>query len=122
MVMELVEGETLEQRIARQPIPLEEALAIATQVAAGLATAHDRGIVHRDLKPANIKITPEGIVKVLDFGVAKVKASRGEESPASSQTVTIGDTAPGSIVGTPAYMAPEQAMGQTIDKRADIWA
>lgn len=116
LVMELVEGETLEERIQRGAIPPEEALAIARQIAEALEAAHERGIVHRDLKPANIKIRPDGRVKVLDFGLAKFGDSpedAGREEDA---------TEPGMILGTAAYMAPEQARGKKIDKRADIWA
>ena len=118
LVMELVEGPTLADRIKKGPIPLEEALAIARQVADGLATAHDRGIVHRDLKPANIKVKPDGTAKVLDFGLAKI--SSAETRAAQESTVTISEA--GAVVGTPAYMAPEQARGEPLDKRADIWA
>jgi Tol biopolymer transport system component/tRNA A-37 threonylcarbamoyl transferase component Bud32 len=111
LVMELVEGPTLAQRIGRGPIPLEEGLAIARQIARALEAAHNQGIVHRDLKPANIKIRPDGSVKVLDFGLAK--SAIGEEN---------GQTLPGTILGTPGYMAPEQARGEQVDKRADVWA
>jgi serine/threonine protein kinase len=119
--MELVEGPTLADRIKKGPIPMEEAIAIARQIADGLAFAHDEGIVHRDLKPANIKIKPDGTVKVLDFGLAKVKGLPALDSEMSS-TVTIGGTKPGVILGTAAYMSPEQARGQEVNKRADIWA
>ena len=123
LVLELVDGDTLAQRIAKGPLPIAEALRISAQVAEALETAHERGIVHRDLKPANIKITPDGVVKVLDFGIAKAAAGEAAAtSRARSPTVTIGDTREGCIVGTPAYMSPEQARGQVIDKRADIWA
>jgi serine/threonine-protein kinase len=125
LVMELVPGPTLAERIAQGAIPLDEALAIAKQIAEALEYAHERGIVHRDLKPANIKITPEGRVKVLDFGLAK--AMTGEvvaADPASSPTLTMraGASAAGMILGTAAYMSPEQARGQNVDRRADIWA
>jgi serine/threonine-protein kinase len=125
LVMELVPGPTLAERIAQGPIPLDEASAIAKQIAEALEYAHERGIVHRDLKPANIKITPEGRVKVLDFGLAK--AMTGEVAPAdpaSSPTLTMraGASVAGMILGTAAYMSPEQARGQNVDRRADIWA
>jgi eukaryotic-like serine/threonine-protein kinase len=123
LVMELVEGPTLVERIALGPIPLEEALPIAKQIAEALEHAHERGIVHRDLKPANIKVTPEGRVKVLDFGLAKAMAPETTAAdPANSPTVTMHATQTGVILGTAAYMAPEQARGKGVDKRADIWA
>jgi serine/threonine-protein kinase len=119
LVMELVEGETLAEKIARGPLPLGEALAIARQIAEALETAHEQAIVHRDLKPANIKITPDDSVKVLDFGLAKaLETSRVSASP----TVTSAGTQSGVILGTAAYMAPEQAKGKPADRRADIWA
>jgi len=122
LVLELVEGETLADRLARGPLPVGDALRIARQLAEALEAAHEKGIVHRDLKPANIRITPNGTVKVLDFGLAK--AIDGDGSPAASQspTVTVDRTQLGLIAGTPAYMSPEQARGQAVDKRADIWA
>jgi hypothetical protein len=121
LVMELVEGPTLADRIKQGPIPLDEALRIARQIADGLAAAHDRGIVHRDLKPANIKITPDGTVKLLDFGLAKaaVAATAAADDAATVAMSMVGADA---IVGTPAYMAPEQARGFPLDRRADIWA
>jgi Tol biopolymer transport system component len=123
LVLELVEGETLADRIARGPIPLKDALHIARQVAEALDAAHERGIVHRDLKPANIKITPAGVVKVLDFGLAKALAGEGANPDLSqSPTATVGGTREGTILGTAAYMSPEQARGQAVDKRTDIWA
>ena len=125
LVMELVEGEDLARRLARGAIPLDETLQIATQIAQALEAAHDVGIVHRDLKPANIKVRPDGVVKVLDFGLAK--ASDPSDSDAArrlaSPTVTMPSvTGPGAILGTAAYMAPEQAKGRAVDRRADIWA
>ena len=123
LVLELVHGETLADRIARGPIPLNEALTIARQIADALEAAHEKGIVHRDLKPANIKITPDGVVKVLDFGLAK--AASGDAAPADltqSPTLTVGGTREGVILGTAAYMSPEQARGRPADKRADVWA
>ncbi|MFZ0934748.1 MAG: serine/threonine-protein kinase, partial [Bryobacteraceae bacterium] len=139
LVMELVEGVTLAKRIGagtvgaglapapgrpqRSPLHADDALAIARQIAEGLEYAHEKGIIHRDLKPANIKITPEGTVKVLDFGLAK---ALGREGPAgdisNSPTETAAATQAGVIVGTVAYMSPEQARGKTVDRRTDIWA
>ena len=127
LVLELVEGETLAERLARagRPLPIKEALDIARQIADALDAAHEKGIVHRDLKPANIKITPQGAVKVLDFGLAKLEASGAGHAGGEftqAPTVTVNDTREGLIVGTAAYMSPEQARGQTVDKRTDIWA
>ena len=121
IVMELVEGQTLQERLKRGPIPLEEALPIAAQIATALEAAHERGIVHRDLKPANIKLTPAGRVKVLDFGLAK--AFQQEQSPALSNSPTLMDASvPGVILGTAAYMSPEQAKGKEADRTSDTWA
>jgi len=124
LVLQLIEGPTLAERIAQGPIPVEETLKIALQIAEGLEAAHEKGVIHRDLKPANIKITPEGQVKILDFGLAK--ALEGETPPASnlsqSPTLTAAATQAGVILGTAAYMSPEQARGQEADKRTDIWA
>jgi serine/threonine protein kinase len=141
IVMELVEGETLEEKIRRpQPsrgLALDEALAIARQVADALEAAHERSVIHRDLKPANIKITADGKVKVLDFGLAKLgersaslSGDRGDISASPTLTTPArlrqgfgeAGTEPGMILGTAAYMAPEQAKGRPVDKRADIWA
>ena len=124
LVLELVEGPTLADRITEGAIPLEEALVIARQIAEALAYAHEKGVTHRDLKPANIKITPEGNVKVLDFGLAKVlQADKYLDSdPSDSPTITKPTTHEGMILGTAAYMSPEQAKGKPVDKRADIWA
>ncbi|HSG00152.1 MAG TPA: protein kinase, partial [Vicinamibacterales bacterium] len=126
IVMELVDGQTLADRLRTGPLPLEEALAIARQVADALGAAHSRGIVHRDLKPANIKVKPNGTVKVLDFGLAKAldpSATGDGTHAASSPTVTSPAlTQMGLILGTAAYMSPEQAKGRTVDTRADIWA
>jgi len=125
LVMELVEGEDLAQRIARGAIPLDEALPIARQIADALEAAHEQGIIHRDLKPANIKVRPDGAVKVLDFGLAKaMEPALGSSSSISmSPTITTpAMTQAGMILGTAAYMSPEQARGKTVDKRADIWA
>jgi serine/threonine-protein kinase len=121
LVMEFVEGDTLQERLTRGPIPLEEALPMAAQVAAALEEAHQRGIVHRDLKPANIKLTGDGKVKVLDFGLAK--AFQEEHQPVLSNSPTLmGESVPGVILGTAAYMSPEQAKGKEADRSSDIWA
>src|SRR5262245_55393947 len=117
LVMELVDGETLEERIARGPIPVEESLALARQIAEGLEAAHEKSIIHRDLKPANIKVTRSG-VKILDFGLAKVR----EEKPSDLSKTPTRMTASGMIVGTVAYMSPEQARGASVDRRTDIFA
>ncbi len=121
--MELVEGETLAERIASGPIPVDEAIPLFVQIAEGVEAAHEKGIIHRDLKPANIKIGPDGKPKILDFGLAKAFAGDGEASPDSSQSPTLTKgTALGTIMGTASYMSPEQARGKTVDKRTDIWA
>ena len=123
LVLELVEGDTLHDRLRRGPLPLSEALAVAQQIAEALESAHERGIIHRDLKPSNIKITPDGVVKVLDFGLAKALAADGSGQDLSkSPTLTADETIVGAILGTAAYMSPEQARGQLVDKRTDIWA
>ena len=123
LVLEFVPGKTLTGQLAAGAPPVEEALGICRQIAEALEAAHDRGIVHRDLKPENVKITPEGKVKVLDFGLAKTLATAAVASESSiSMNVTVDATSPGVILGTPAYMSPEQARGRPIDKRTDIWA
>jgi serine/threonine-protein kinase len=126
LVMELVDGPTLAERIAAGPIPVAEALGIARQIGAALEAAHEKGIVHRDLKPANIKLTGEGQVKVLDFGLAKALDTEAGSSSgallANSPTLTLDSTRAGVILGTAAYMSPEQARGKAVDRRADIWA
>jgi Tol biopolymer transport system component len=125
LAMELVLGDDLSRRIARGPLPLDEALDAARQVAAGLHAAHETGIVHRDLKPANVKITSEGQVKVLDFGLAKTYgpvAVSGPSGSGPSMTMTTAGTAAGMILGTAAYMSPEQARGKPVDRRTDVWA
>ena len=129
LVMELVEGEDLSQRIARGAIPLDEALPIAKQIADALEAAHEQGIIHRDLKPANIKMRHDGTVKVLDFGLAKamepasaLRASAGQALSMSPTITTPAMTQAGMILGTAAYMSPEQARGKTVDTRADVWA
>jgi Tol biopolymer transport system component len=121
LVMELIEGLTLTQRLSEGPLPFEEAIRIAHQIADGLEAAHEKGIIHRDLKPGNVKIKPDGSVKVLDFGLAKVggtPTAATDESP----TITLSETKAGVILGTASYMSPEQVRGKDVDKRADIWA
>lgn len=124
LVMELVTGETLAERIKREgPVPVEEALKIAVQIAEALEAAHEKGIIHRDLKPANVKVTPEGKVKVLDFGLAKAFADdTASSNPSESPTLSAAATMKGVILGTAGYMSPEQARGKAVDKRTDIWA
>src|SRR5262245_28309258 len=141
IALELVDGEGLETRLARGPMPIDEILTVARQIAEGLEAAHERGIIHRDLKPANVKLTADGSVKILDFGLAKDQGSgiRGQGSAGNNDqgsgdsadsdranTPTIASasllTAHGLILGTGAYMAPEQARGKPVDKRADVWA
>ena len=124
LVMELVEGPTLADRIAEGHIPIDEALPIAKQIADALEAAHEQGIIHRDLKPANVKVRADGRVKVLDFGLAKAIEPATSSSAALTQspTLSVAATKAGVILGTAAYMAPEQARGKTVDKRADIWA
>ncbi|MFT5689444.1 MAG: serine/threonine protein kinase [Planctomycetota bacterium] len=119
LVLELVPGETLEDRIARGALPLDEALDVCCQIADGLEAAHEAGVIHRDLKPANVRITPDGRVKVLDFGLAKPV---GEEKGSASSTDSVLATEQGRLLGTPTYMAPEQARGKHIDRRIDVWA
>jgi Tol biopolymer transport system component len=130
LVMELVEGPTLADRIGKGPIPIEDALPIAKQIAEALEAAHEQGIIHRDLKPTNIKVRNDGSVKVLDFGLAKLQAERSETADGAVQapdlthspTIGYGATQAGVMLGTVAYMSPEQARGRTVDKRTDIWA
>ena len=125
LVMELVEGEDLSQRIARGAIPIDEALPLAKQIAEALEAAHEQGIIHRDLKPANIKVRADGTVKVLDFGLAKAMEPAAASSPEAMNSPTITTpamTQAGMILGTAAYMSPEQAKGRTVDRRADVWA
>jgi len=123
LVLELVEGETLAERLRRGSVRVAEALAIALQIGDALEAAHEKGIVHRDLKPANVKITPDGQVKVLDFGLAKAGVSHPTgPDPSQSPTLTVSVSSAGAILGTAAYMSPEQARGKTVDKRTDIWA
>jgi serine/threonine-protein kinase len=120
LVMELVEGAS-----PRGPLPFDDALKIALQIADALEYAHEKGIIHRDLKPANVKVTPEGVVKLLDFGLAKAFSETpdaGSADPENSPTITLGATVAGTVMGTAAYMSPEQAKGKRVDKRADIWS
>ena len=125
LVLELIEGPTLADRIARGPLPLDEALPIARQIADALETAHEQGIVHRDLKPANVKLRPDGTVKVLDFGLAKALqplTAETSDMPAAPTITSPALTQLGVILGTAAYMSPEQAKGRPADKRSDVWA
>ena len=124
LVMELVEGETLEEKLRHGGLPVDEALSIARQIAEALEAAHERGIIHRDLKPANIKVRPDGTVKVLDFGLAKAFDPTGSSSPSAtmSPTISMHATQAGVLLGTAAYMPPEQAKGHAVDKRADLWS
>ena len=122
LVLELIAGQTLADRIAPGPMPLSDALPIAKQIAEALEVAHEQGIVHRDLKPANIKVTPDGVVKVLDFGLAKGRVHEPSPDLSHSPTITFGGTRDGVVLGTAVYMSPEQARGQIVDKRTDIWA
>src|SRR5262249_9484189 len=120
LVMELVEGQS-----PKGPMPFDDAWKIALQIADALEYAHEKGIVHRDLKPANIKVTPDGVVKLLDFGLAKAFSDAPDAAgvdPSNSPTITLGATGAGVILGTAAYMSPEQAKGRRVDKRADIWS
>jgi serine/threonine protein kinase len=120
IVMELVEGDTLEERLRRGPIAVDEALPIARQIAEALEAAHERGIIHRDLKPANIKLTPEGRVKVLDFGLAKALVNApANEALSNSPTLSMAATQAGVILGTAAYMSPEQAKGKEADRKSE---
>src|SRR5262252_3823204 len=122
LVMELVSGETLADRIKRGAIPVEEAVAFAKQIAEALEEAHEKGIIHRDLKPANVKITPDGKVKVLDFGLAAYQVEHANVALSNSPTISMVATNAGVILGTAAYMSPEQASGKIVDKRTDLWA
>jgi len=123
LVLELVPGETLQERVAKGPVPVEEALELCRQIAEGVEAAHEKGVIHRDLKPANVKVTPEGKVKILDFGLAKAFEAESPVTDISqSPTLTEEMTRAGVILGTAAYMSPEQAKGKPVDKRADVFA
>src|SRR5215469_3092040 len=122
LVMELVVGQTLAEQLCTGALASEEALAVSRQIAEALEAAHERGVIHRDLKPANVKVTPEGRVKVLDFGLAKAFVGNGMTDLSRAPTVTELDTVEGAFLGTPAYMSPEQVRGRPVDKRTDIWA
>ena len=125
LVLELVEGQTLAERLAQGALSLEEAREVGLQIASALEAAHEKGIIHRDLKPANVKIAPDGTVKVLDFGLAKALAAESADDAidkSMSPTLTAAATRAGVIMGTAAYMSPEQARGKTVDKRTDIWS
>ena len=122
LVLELIEGPTLADRISKGPIPIDEALPIAKQIAEALESAHEAGVIHRDLKPANIKVREDGTVKVLDFGLAKALDPNPTGDPSQSPTLTAAATQMGMVIGTAAYMSPEQASGKVVDKRADVWA
>ena len=128
LVMELVAGETLDERIQRGPIPIEEVVRIARQIAEAVEAAHEKGVVHRDLKPANVNITPDGNIKVLDFGLAKaltgdpLSGDSVDQDLSLSPTMTKAMTGKGVLLGTAGYMSPEQARGKPVDRRADIWS
>lgn len=130
LILELVPGETLNERLRRGPVPVAEALKLARQMAEAIQEAHEKGIIHRDIKPGNVKITPQGRVKVLDFGLAKILHPQIDESAATRSgdarselpTLATEITGAGAVMGTPAYMSPEQALGQEVDKRTDVWA
>src|SRR5262249_54932783 len=122
LVLELVDGFTLAERLEHGAMTISEALPIARQIADGLEAAHEKGIVHRDLKPANVKITPAGAVKVLDFGLAKAIEDSAQSEASHAPPTTIGPTQVGMIRGTPGYMSPEQARGLTTSRQTDVWA
>src|SRR6185436_2826295 len=121
-ILELVEGDTLADRLLAGPLSVADSVAVARQIVDALDAAHEKGIVHRDLKPSNIKITPDDVVKVLDFGLAKASGEEWRTDVAQSPTITVAGTSNGVILGTAGYMSPEQARGRAVDKRADVWA
>src|SRR5262249_30125551 len=123
LVLECVEGPTLAERLEKGPLPIKEALEVCRQIAAAMEAAHESGVIHRDLKPENVKLVPGGDVKVLDFGIGKVAVPPGLARDAHvSQTPTVDATSPGAMIGTAPYMSPEQALGQPVDRRTDIWS
>jgi serine/threonine-protein kinase len=122
LALEYVPGDTLEKRTANGPLPWKQALSICIQIAGALESAHAKGIIHRDLKPANVKITPEDGIKVLDFGLAKALEPVPTDTGASADASTALETQPNIVMGTPAYMSPEQAQGKPLDRRTDVWA
>jgi Tol biopolymer transport system component len=122
LVMQYIDGDTLAERIARGPIPLNEALVLAAQIAAGLEAAHERGILHRDLKPSNIKLAADGHAKLVDFGLAKTLAAAGASDGTDASAIATTLSEPGLVLGSPGYMSPEQAMGKAVDRRTDVWA
>src|SRR5262249_34994316 len=122
LVLELIEGETIAERIAHGPIPINEALDLAKHICEALEAAHEKGIIHRDLKPANVKVTPDGKVKVLDFGLAKAMSGTATATTLSNSPTLVSGTMGGMIVGTAAYMSPEQARGREADQRSDVFA
>jgi len=122
LVLELVPGETLAEKLAAGPLSVQEAAGVCRQIARALEAAHENGILHRDLKPANVKVTPDGTVKVLDFGLAKAFAAEGSSSASHSPTITTGGTRDGVLLGTASYMSPEQARGKAVDQRTDVWS
>jgi eukaryotic-like serine/threonine-protein kinase len=122
LVMELIPGQTLAERLTAGPLDTAEALAVSRQIVEALETAHEQGVIHRDLKPSNVKLTPDGRVKVLDFGLAKALAGERTVDLSQAPALTAAETDEGTLLGTPAYMSPEQVRGKAVDKRTDIWA